>query len=136
MNVIEQLQSKLNGLRDQFATIGTMRPGTLARYHRKCGKPNCRCADPDHPGHPGWQLTSTIGSKPRCRGIPASALEQTQAQLSEYVRFQQLVTEFTNLSEQLCDQQLKALRNEKKTSTAKRRMPRSALHSHATRQQK
>ncbi len=115
MDTLNQLQSQLDELRTQFASIGHLRPGTLAPYQRKCGKPNCHCAHPDHRGHPGWQLTRIVDSKNRCRGIPKSALEETRHQVAEYQRFMELVKQFTELNETLCEFRLRQRRDEKKT---------------------
>jgi len=35
----------------QLAAVGDFRRGSVSKNYRKCGKPNCVCAQPDHPGH-------------------------------------------------------------------------------------
>ena len=58
----------------------------------KCGKPACRCAPAEAPGHgPYWLLTSEVNGKAQCRSIPAAALERTREQIAEYHRFRELV---------------------------------------------
>ena len=51
---IDELQRRRDELRGELAVIGDFRPGTLVEYKRKCGKPNCHCAQRGDPGHPGW----------------------------------------------------------------------------------
>lgn len=43
-------------------------PGSLALTHRRCGKPNCRCATGK--GHPMWSLTFMVDGKKRVERIP------------------------------------------------------------------
>ena len=42
----------------ELGGVGDFRRGTLSAVFRKCGKPNCRCAQPGDPGHgPQYNLT-------------------------------------------------------------------------------
>ena len=45
-------------------------PGSLALTHRRCGKPNCRCADAEK-GHPMWSLTFMVDGKKRVERLPS-----------------------------------------------------------------
>jgi hypothetical protein len=51
-----------------WARSGDFRRGSLNEVRRKCGKPGCACAAPDHPGHgPQWNLTRKLeGRRGRC----------------------------------------------------------------------
>ncbi len=46
---------ELEGERDRrlarLAALGDFRRGSVSENYRRCGKPNCACAAPDHPGH-------------------------------------------------------------------------------------
>ena len=44
---LEALRDRLYG---QLAAAGDFRRGSLTENCRKCGKPNCACAQPRHPG--------------------------------------------------------------------------------------
>jgi uncharacterized protein DUF6788 len=47
-----------------ISQAGDFRRGSLNAVWRKCGKPNCACAQPGHQGHgPQWNLTRRIGGK-------------------------------------------------------------------------
>ncbi len=91
--------------------IGDFRPGTLVEYQRKCGKPNCHCAQRGDPGHPGWALMRKSGGKHVNRGIPKDALEQTRAQIAEHRRFRELSRHLVEASEALCRARLAAGRD-------------------------
>ena len=47
----------MNTIKDIESQRDALSPGNLSIFHHKCYKPNCHCAHPDTPGHPGWQLT-------------------------------------------------------------------------------
>ena len=87
----KHLETQREQIRNQFASIGDFRPGNLTTFYHKCGKPNCRCAKPEHPRHgSSWILTRKVESKTVTRGVPAEALEQARMQIHEHHRFQQL----------------------------------------------
>ena len=72
-------ESDLAGLEVQRARlyvglsqVGDSCRGTLNAVRRKCGKPNCACAQPGHPGHgPQYNLTRWAGGK-TVTGAPAA----------------------------------------------------------------
>ncbi len=104
----DDLAARRDHLRQQLAAIGDLRPGSLFENYRKCGKPTCRCAAKDHPGHgPYWLLTGTVGGKPRSRSIPAAQVEATNAQIAECQRLCRLVAELIAVSDDLCQARLK-----------------------------
>ena len=73
------LEKQRNQIRDQFATIGDLRPGSLNSFYRKCGRPNCRCAREGDPGHgPRWSLTRKVGGTTVIRAVRPDAVEQTR----------------------------------------------------------
>ncbi len=58
---LERRRAELFGLISQ---VGDFRRGALNAVWRKCGKPNCACAQPGRRGHgPQWNLTRRIGGK-------------------------------------------------------------------------
>ena len=114
MTTIEQLESKRTSLLNRIAKIRDFRPGSLSPNPRKCGKPACRCATDDDFLHPGWQLSRKVDAKSVNRSIPAHAVEATRDQVAEYHRFVQLIREFTEVNESICDLRLKLKRSKKK----------------------
>ncbi len=58
---LEQDRSRLYG---DLSRVGDFRRGALHAVRRKCGKANCACADPAHPGHgPQYNFTRSVGGK-------------------------------------------------------------------------
>jgi len=106
---LEMLLDRRQQLLDEIAAIGDLRPGSIVERYRKCGKPNCHCAQRRDGGHgPSWGVTWAVGGKTRNRTIPESALSQVREEIDEYHRFKSLSTELIEVSERICDAKLKA----------------------------
>ena len=103
------LQLQRDQLKSQLSQIGAMRPGSLVARFRKCGKPSGHCAKKGDPGHgPSYSLTHAVAGKTVTRVIPTGpAVEQTRQQVAEYHRFRRLVHQLLQVSEQLCDGELR-----------------------------
>ena len=50
-DMLETLEAKRARLIQALATLGDFRRGSLSVSYRKCGKPNCACAEAGHRGH-------------------------------------------------------------------------------------
>lgn len=106
---LNSLELQRDQLKAALAQIGDMRPGSLVERYRKCGKPSCHCAEKGSAGHgPLYSLTRPVSGKTITRTIPKGpAVERTRRQIAAYRRFRQLVRQLVELSEQICDLQLK-----------------------------
>lgn len=106
---LQALEEKREQLKAGLTQIGDLRRGSLTARFRKCGKPNCHCAQKDSRGHgPSYSLTHARGGKTITQIIPQGpAVERTRAQITEYRRFRKLVQELIAVSEQLCNAQLR-----------------------------
>ena len=84
--------------------VGDFRRGALNAVWRRCGKPNCACAQPGHRGHgPQWNLTRRVGGKTVNTHLrPGPELEKAQREVAEHQRFLGLVEEVTAVSEAIC----------------------------------
>jgi hypothetical protein len=87
-----------------ISQVGDFRRGALNAVWRKCGKPNCACAQHGHRGHgPQWNLTRRIGGKTvNVHLRPGPELDKTQREVAEHQRFAALVEEVTAVSEAIC----------------------------------
>ena len=100
----EALKKRRNEIREELASIGDLRPGSLVSRYRKCGKPNCHCAEEEGGGHgPSWSLTRKVDGKTVTKIIPPGAVSQTQEQIAECRRLRNLTGELVEVSERLCD---------------------------------
>ena len=132
---LQELETRRDDLRQQLASIGDLRPGSLVARYRKCGKPYCRCARDGSRGHgPSWSLTRQVAGKTVTRIIPPDAVAQTQAQLAECQRLRRLAGELIEVSDALCQTRLSAERGgaaeaAKKGASRTGSRPRSTLKS-------
>ena len=106
---LQELETRRDDVRQQLASIGDLRPGSLVARYRKCGKPYCRCARDGSRGHgPSWSLTRQVDGKTVTRIITPDAVAQTQSQLAECQRLRRLAGELIEVSEALCQTRLSA----------------------------
>ena len=101
---LEALEVRRAELYAQLAEVGDFRRGSLNAVYRKCGKPNCACAAPDHPGHgPQWDLTRKVSGRTRTEHLkPGPALEKARREVAEYQRFRDLCGQVAEVNEQIC----------------------------------
>ena len=68
---LKALLEKREQLKAGLTQISDLRRGSLTARFRKCGKPNCHCAQKDSPGHgPSYSLTHASGGKTITQVIP------------------------------------------------------------------
>lgn len=73
-NSLEGLEQKRSQLYQQLQRLGDFRPGMISVNYRKCGKPNCACAQPGHQGHgPQYLWNTTQQGKSRAEILTAGA---------------------------------------------------------------
>lgn len=98
------LERRRAGLYAELGQVGDFRRGSLNEARRKCGKPNCACAAPDHPGHgPQWNLTRKAGGRTRTVHLrPGPELDKARREVAEYERFRDLVSQVTEVNEAIC----------------------------------
>jgi hypothetical protein len=98
---LERRRAELFGLLSQ---VGDFRRGALNMVFRKCGKPNCACAQPGQRGHgPQYNLTRRVGGKTvNVHLKPGPELDKAEREVAEHQRFASLVEEVTQVSEAIC----------------------------------
>jgi hypothetical protein len=101
---LAELERRRAELYAELARLGDFRRGSLNEAFRKCGKPNCACAAPDHPGHgPQWNLTRKADGRTRTVHLrPGPELEKARREAAEYERFRDLVGQVTEVNEAIC----------------------------------
>jgi hypothetical protein len=98
------LERKRAYVLEQIAALGDLRPGSLTTTQGKCGKTECCCREPGHPGHgPHWRITFKVEGKSRSEGLyEEAAIKKAEREIEEFRRFQQLSREFVDLSTRIC----------------------------------
>jgi hypothetical protein len=94
---LQELEAERERLYAQLSEVGDFRRGSVAENYRRCGKPNCACAQPGHPGHgPRFLWTRTVrGQKTRGR--------QVRGELAAYREFASLAERITEVNEAICE---------------------------------
>lgn len=107
---IQQIERRIQRLKTQLAALGEMRPGSLSKQYNVCGKPGCRCKDPNHPQRHGpyYQLSWVHAGKSTTQFIRQPFLPQVKAQLATYKTFRRLTDEWVELALEVAKMKLQA----------------------------
>ena len=102
---IESLEAQRKALYQKLEELGDFRRGTISVNYRKCGKKNCACAKPGHPGHgPQYLWNTTIKGTSYARGVHCGPeLEKYKKDTENYRSFLELCKEAVRLNERICD---------------------------------
>ena len=102
---LPDLERERERMYSNLRDIGDFRPGTLNAVRHKCGKPNCACADPSHPGHgEEYILSKKVAGKTAATHFRRGpALDKAQREVANYKRFRGLVEEIVEVNEQICE---------------------------------
>ena len=101
---LAELERRRAELYAELAQLGDFRRGSLNENWRRCGKPNCACAAPEHPGHgPQWNLTRKAEGRTRTVHLrPGPELDKARREVAEYERFRDLAGQVTEVNEAIC----------------------------------
>lgn len=70
-----------------LGVLRDMLPGSLVERQRKCGKPNCRCADGKQL-HSELQISVLVDGQRKTFHVPAELAEEARAKVEMHKRFQ------------------------------------------------
>ena len=94
-----RLRQRKHALLRRFQIPPHALPGSLSLTHRRCGKPNCRCADGE--GHPIWSLTFMVNGEKRVERIPHEWVDQVRPLVEQGREFKDAVAEVFAANAQL-----------------------------------
>ncbi len=102
---IQKLEAQIARIKTQLQGQGPMRPGSLSRQYNVCGKPGCRCKDPQHPRRHGpyYQLNYVYRGKKTSKFIRPEILRQVRAELANYKTFRRLTEQWIGLALQVAE---------------------------------
>jgi hypothetical protein len=102
---LPELEAERERLHALLAAVGDFRRGSVSENYRKCGKPNCACAQPGHPGHgPRFLWTrrargrGTVG-----RQLAAGEVEKVRAEVARHAEFTAISEQIAEVSEKICE---------------------------------
>ena len=85
---LPELEAERDRLYAQLSAVGDFRRGSVSENYRKCGKPNCACAAPDHSGHgPRFLWTRTARGRGTVgRQLAAGEVEKVRREVARHAR--------------------------------------------------
>jgi hypothetical protein len=98
------LEQQRSSILMQILELGDFRGGSITAISGRCGKPNCRCHQPDQPGHgPNIRLTRKVNGKTVSESFDSAAeLRKAQREVETFHRFRQLSQELLDVNETIC----------------------------------
>jgi hypothetical protein len=101
---LETLEKKRTELYQKVEALGDFRRGTISANYRKCGKNNCVCAKPGHPGHgPQYLWNTTIKGKSYAKNLKLGPeLQKYMEETDNYRAFLRLSEELVEVNERIC----------------------------------
>ena len=102
---LEGLEAERSRLYQDLSRVGDLRRGSIMVNNRRCGKPNCACANPEHPGHgPQYRLTTKVGGKTHVINIkPGPQLRKIEQEVANHQRFRELSKRIIEVNEEICE---------------------------------
>lgn len=101
LNALEQQRSAILSC---IVDLGDFRSGSVTAISGRCGKPECRCHQPDQPAHgPNFRLTRKVKGKSVTETFASPAdLRKAQREVEAFQRFRELSRELLEVNEKIC----------------------------------
>ena len=98
------LEQQRSSILMEILQLGDFRSGSITAINGRCGKPNCHCHQPHHPGHgPNFRLTRKSKGKTVSESFSSAAeLRKAQGEVETFHRFRQLSQQLLEVNERIC----------------------------------
>lgn len=102
---LSELESRRAELFAELVAVGDFRRGSVSENYRRCGKANCACAAPEHPGHGPRLLWTRHGASGKTAGrqLSAGEADKVRAEVDAYHRFAQISAAIAEVNEAICE---------------------------------
>jgi hypothetical protein len=102
---LPELEDERDRLFAQLVALGDFRRGSVSENYRRCGKPNCACAAPGHPGHgPRFLWTRSAGRRKTVgRQLAAGEVEKVRREVARHAEFATAVEQVIEVNERICE---------------------------------
>jgi|HubBroStandDraft_6_1064221.scaffolds.fasta_scaffold99108_4 hypothetical protein len=98
------LEQQRSAIFQEMLRLPDFRSGSITTTRGTCGKPNCRCHQPNQPGHgPNVRLTRKVDGKTITETFATPAeLHKAQREVEAYHRFRELAAQLLEINEKIC----------------------------------
>ena len=102
---LPELEAERDRLYSQLAAVGDFRRGSVSKNYRKCGKPGCACAQPDHPGHgPRFLWTRTARGRGTVgRQLTTGEVAKVRREVARHAEFAAISEQIAEVNEKICE---------------------------------
>ena len=120
---LDELEQQRSSIFQEMVGLPDFRSGSITATRGTCGKPNCRCHQPHHPGHgPNFRLTRKQNGKTITETFASAAeLRKAQREVEAYHRFRRLAQQLLEVNEKIC--RARPVEEERNTRKKKRQRP-------------
>ena len=100
-----ELEAERDRLYALLAAVGDFRRGSVSENYRKCGKPNCGCAQPGHRGHgPRFLWTRTARGRGTVgRQLAAGEVGKVRREVARHAEFAAISEQIAEVNEKICE---------------------------------
>lgn len=97
---ISKIEEEIRSIQAQLQALGPMHPGSISRQYQVCGRPGCKCKDPNRPQRHGPynKLDYVYRGKKTCRFIRAGMAQALSERIANYKLFRQLTDRWVELA--------------------------------------
>ena len=98
------LEQQRSAVLSRIVDVGDFRSGSVTAISGRCGKPECRCHQPNQPGHgPNFRLTRKVKGKSVSETFASPAeMRKAQREVEAFHRFRELSGELLEVNEKIC----------------------------------
>ena len=123
---LPELEAERDRLYAQLSAVGDFRRGSVSENYRRCGKPNCGCAAPDHPGHgPRFLWTRTARGRGTVgRQLAAGEVTRVRREVARHAEFAAISEQIAEVNEKICEAGLLQARMRPRCRRAEKGSPR------------
>jgi len=102
---LPELEAERDRLYAQLSMVGDFRRGSVTENYRRCGKLNCACAQPDHPGHgPRFLWTRTARGRGTVgRQLAAAEVGKVRREVARHAEFTAISEQIAEVNEKICE---------------------------------
>ena len=103
-DTLRALEQQRAAILSRIVDLGDFRSGSVTAISGRCGKPECRCHQPNQPAHgPNFRLTRKVDGKTISETFSSPGeLHKAQREVEAFHRFRELSRELLEVNEKIC----------------------------------